>query len=289
MRGRNKIGIFFVALLGVAAFYLWQFILENGQTNEPVVEVVFFDVGQGDGSLVKMPESNQVIIDGGPSRDVVSKIAGEMPIFDRKIEMMVLTHPDKDHITGLFEIFDVFEVERVLMPEIKGKDKEKDLYVNFKKAAKEEGSEIIFAKQGQKISFPGNVYFLIFWPEKDFVGSDTNNFSVVGKLIFGKTSFLFTGDVSDKVEKKLVSEGFKIKSDVLKVAHHGSKNSTSDIFLAKVAADLAVISVGKNSYGHPTEEVLERLKKYDIKTLRTDENKDIKIISNGKNYGFPDF
>lgn len=283
MRGKTKIGIFFVALLGIVAFYLWQFILENEQTRESVVDVVFFDVGQGDGSLIKMPESNQMIIDGGPSKDFVAKVTREMPLFDRKIEMMVLTHPDNDHITGLFEIFDAFEVERVLMPEIKNKDKYKYLYVNFKRKAKEEKSKIIFAKQGQKISFPGGVYFLIFWPKKSLVDTDTNDFSVVGKLIFGKTSFLFAGDISDKVERILVSERFNIESQILKVSHHGSKYSSSDNFLGKVLPQVAIISVGKNNYGHPTDEVLERLEKYDIKVFRTDQEGNIRIISDGKN------
>ncbi|MDD5551949.1 MAG: MBL fold metallo-hydrolase [Candidatus Pacebacteria bacterium] len=289
MQIKVKIGIVFLILIGIANFCLWQFILNYKQVSESIVEVNFFDVGEGDSILIEMPNSNQIIIDGGLSQDVVSKIAKEMPFFDRKIEMIILTHPDKDHVTGLFEVFDVFEVEKVLMPEIKGKEEKKELYVNFKEAVREEGSKIIFAKQGQKISFPGEVYFLIFWPAKDFFSSDINDFSIVGKLIFEETSFLFTGDISDKIEEKLILDNFLLKSDILKVAHHGSKYSTSDKFLAEIIPGVAVISVGKNSYGHPTREVLERLEKYDIKTLRTDKNKDIKIISNGKNYGFSDF
>ncbi len=280
-----KIGIIFVVFLGVINFYLWQFILSSGQIEGKNVEVVFFDVGQGDGFLVKMPKSNQMLIDGGPSNDFAGKVAREMPFFDREIEMMVLTHPDKDHITGFFEIFKEFEVERVLIPKLEGEIKEKKLYSNFFEAAKKEGSEIIFAKQGQKISFPGGVYFFILWPEKDFSSNDTNDFSIVGKLIFGKTRFLFTGDVSEKIEKNIIEDGFRVESNVLKISHHGSRFSTSDIFLKKIMPNFAIISVGKNSYGHPTKEVLERLKKYDIKTLRTDEKGDIKIITDGSLIG----
>lgn len=280
MRNKTKIGIFIVFLLAIAAFYLWQFILNQEQVSDSVVEVIFFDVGQGDGSLIKMPKSNQMIIDGGPSRYFAEKVAREIPLFDREIEIVVLTHPDKDHITGLFEVFDVFEVERVLMPEIKGEEGQKELYINFKKAAEKEGSKIIFAEQGQKISFPGEVYFLVFWPRENFSSRETNDFSVVGKLIFGKKSFLFTGDISEKIEEILTEEDFNIKSDVLKVSHHGSKNSTSDSFLRAVLPKIAVISVGKNNYGHPAKNILETLEKFDIKTFRTDKKGDIKFITN---------
>lgn len=275
---KSRAGVIFILFLGT--IFVWGAVLTSINT-EPFVEINFFDVGQGDSILIEMPGSLQMLIDGGPSRDVVEKIAKEIPFFDRKIELVVLTHPDKDHIIGLFEVFEVFEVERVLMLDIEGEKGEKEICDRFKETVKKEGSKVIFAKQGQKISFPNEVYFLIFWPEEDFQGSDTNDFSIVGELVFGKTNFLFTGDISEKIEKILIFKGLNLKSDVLKVAHHGSKFSTSENFLKVVMPIVAVISVGKNNYGHPTKEVLERLEKYDIKTLRTDEHGDVKVITDG--------
>lgn len=287
MKKETRVGIVLIFILSLFAGFTFYKILvfEKGQ---PLVEVNFFDVGEGDSILIEMPNSNQILIDGGPSKEVVEKIAKEMPLFDRKIEMVVLTHPDKDHITGLFEVFDTFEVERVLMPRIEGELASKKLYLNFKEKVKEEKSQVIFANQGQKISFPVDVYFLVFWPKENFSLDDTNDFSVVGKLVFKKTSFLFTGDISERVERELVDENFNLQSNVLKIAHHGSKYSSSDSFLKLVRPLMAVISVGKNNYGHPTKEVLERLEKYDIKTLRTDEKGDLKIITDGENLKIKD-
>ncbi len=281
MRRQVKIGIFLNILLLIFAVFLWHkiFVLDR---EEPLVEVNFLDVGQGDSILIEMPNSNQMIIDGGPSRGIASKIVGELPPFDRKIEMVVLTHPDKDHITGLFEVFEVFEVERVLIPKIVGGEEEKPLYLKFKKAVEEEKSEIIYAKEGQRISFPGEVYFLIFWPPEGFSSRELNDFSIVGKLIFGKVRFLFTGDISEKVEQELVKENFNLRSDILKISHHGSKYSSSTGFLKSVTPFLALISVGKNNYGHPSKEALERLEKFGINFLRTDKEGDIKIITNGQ-------
>jgi len=256
------------------------------------LEVNFFDVGEGDSEMIELPENIQILIDGGPSKAIVEKIAKEMPFFDREIEMVILTHPDKDHITGLFEVIKSFKVGKVLMPEMKGGLEEKDLYLNFQEVVKEEGSEVIFAKEGQKISFGDNSQIIILWPSENFQSSETNDFSVVTKLIFGNIDFLFTGDTPKKIEYQLLAknpalsqtEGFDLQSEILKVAHHGSKYSSDEYFLKEVSPEIAVISVGDNTYGHPAPEVLDNFKKYGIMIYRTDESGDIKIISNGKNY-----
>ena len=143
-------------------------------------------------------------------------------------------------------------------------------------------TEVIAGKAGTKIK-AGNAEIDILYPFENLSGKELKNTSndtcIVSKLIYGKSSFLFTGDISSKAEKKLSNA----KADVLKIAHHGSKYSTSDMFLETVKPKIAVISVGKNSYGHPTPEVLQRLANYDIKVLRTDQQGDIKFISDGNN------
>jgi competence protein ComEC len=303
-----QFAILFLLLLGVILVFKAVF----ASSQPSFLEVNFFDVGEGDSIMIEIPKNIQVLIDGGPSKAVVENIAKEMPLFDRKIEMVILTHPDKDHIAGLFEVLKTFKVERVLMPEIIGEKEEKELYVSFRDLIDKKKIESMFAKTGQKISFLPAVAFLpaevltkteaeagsnvpqmfVLWPSENFQSSETNDFSVVAKLSYGNIDFLFTGDAPEQVEYQLLAknpalsqiEGFNLQSEILKVAHHGSKYSTDEYFLKEVSPEVAVISVGENSYGHPAEEVLDNLKKYDTIVYRTDQNGNIKVISDGKNY-----
>ncbi|HOK35516.1 MAG TPA: MBL fold metallo-hydrolase [Candidatus Pacearchaeota archaeon] len=279
--------ILFCLFLGVVLVF--QAIFAFSQA--PFLEINFFDVGEGDAAMIEPSKNTQILIDGGPSGEIVEKIAKEMPFFDREIELMILTHPDKDHITGLFDVFKNFKVDKVLMPQMEGDLEEKDLYLNFQKAVEEEGSEMVFAKEGQKISFGNNAKMFILWPPQNFQSGETNDYSVVAKLSFGDVDFLFTGDAPKKVEYQLLANNyslsekeFSLDSEILKVAHHGSKYSSDENFLKAVSPDIAVISVGKNSYGHPTKEVLDNLQKYGIVIYRTDKNGNIKVISNGQDY-----
>lgn len=288
---RKKLSRFFILILFLAAFFAWQAIFAQITLSFPLIKVTFFDVGEGDSILISTPSFKdkfgnriQILIDGGPRYDVVEKITGEMPLFDRKIELLILTHPDKDHISGLFEVVETLKVDKVLMPKLRGKYKEKELYVNFKDLLEEKDIEIIWAREGQRISFPRGSSLLIFWPEENFESKNTNDFSIISKLSFGDIDFLFTGDAPKKVEYQLLTKNYNLESEVLKVAHHGSYYSTSEYFLEKVSPEVAVISVGENKYGHPASEVLDLISKYDIKLFRTDESGDIKIISDGKNY-----
>jgi competence protein ComEC len=282
MKKETKLGLGFILFLFcVAVFVFYQiFVAESGQ---PLTKVDFFNVGEGDCALVEMPNSIQMLIDGGPSRQVVEKIAREMPFFDREIELVVLTHPDRDHITGLFEVFKTFKVDKVLIPKIEGEIAEKELYKKFQEDAHKERSEIFFAKEGQKIFFKSGGSFSVIWPKENLLSKETNDYSIVGKFSFGETNFLFTGDIPGGKEKEIIKEGFNLQSEILKIAHHGSRSSSSEDFIKEVMPKAAIISVGENKYGHPTEEVLERLEKYDIKIFRTDERGDIKIISDGQN------
>lgn len=280
----RKSGLIFVSTLFIPSFLIWQAVFVEVST--PYLEVNFFDVGEGDSILIEIPGGNQILIDGGPNGEVVEKVASKMPFFDRRIEFLISTHPDNDHITGLFEVLNTFEVSKVLIPRIEGE--EDDAYSFLKEAAKDREIEVVFAQAGQEISFSDYGKFLILWPKENFASSQTNDFSVVGKLSFGKIDFLFTGDAPSSIESELLagdfSGDFSLESEILKVSHHGSKYSTSQYFLEEVSPKAAIISVGENSYDHPAKEVLQNLESYGIKTLRTDENGDIKIISDGETF-----
>ncbi len=268
--------------------------------NKPqLLEVNFFDVGQGEAIFIETPSRHQILIDGGPSSVVLEKLAESLPFWDRTIDLIILTHPEHDHLAGLIEVLKRYKVENILWT---GVVRDTAEYKEWVKLIKNEGAEIKIAQAGQKINlstYEVDRYMEVLYPFENLEGQEfknSNNTSIVAKLIFGTppthhppasrapTSFLFTGDAYKSVEKKLMDKKTDLASDVLKVGHHGSKTSNSEAFIKHVSPEIAVISVGKdNPYHHPHQETLDTLEKYGIKILRTDKNGDIKIISNGIN------
>ncbi len=250
------------------------------QDNPGKLEVVFFDVGQGDSAFIETPNGFQVLVDGGPTSIVLDKLGREMPFYDKTIDLIVLSHPDSDHITGLLEVLKRYEVKNILWTGIIDNTAE---YQEWVKLIKEEGAEIIIAEAEEKIVLQKSplIYFLVLYPFDSLAGKEieeTNETSVVGRLVFGNKSFLFMGDVSSKIETELIKKyGVELNSDILKVAHHGSKYSSSLEFIEAVSPDTAIISVGENTWGHPTPETLQTLEKLGIKTLITKEEGDIKF------------
>lgn len=277
-------------VLGVLAFLFFSNILAwvivFDLAKPQFLEVNFFDVGQGDAIFIKTPKRNQILIDGGPSSVILEKLGKEMPFWDRTIDLIILTHPEYDHLAGLLEVLKRYEVENILWTGVKRDLAEWEEWVRL---IKNEKAKIFLAKASQKIILTRNdlVNFIeILYPLENLEGKkfkDSNDTSIVAKLIFGDNSFLFTGDIYKSGEKELIKRGIDVDSEVLKVAHHGSKTSTSEEFLKEVSPEIAIILVGKeNPYGHPRQEVLEILEKYGIRVLRTDLDNDIKIISDGK-------
>ena len=240
-------------------------------------EVVFFDVGQGDSIYIEADNNFQILVDGGPTSAVLEKLAQEMPFYDRTIELIVLTHPDHDHLFGLLEVLKAYEVKNILWTGIV-KDTEK--HKEWVKLIDQEKANIIIAQAGQKIAFPPGSdlggFLLVLHPFESLEGKeekDVNNTSIVAKLVFKNKSFLLTGDISSKIEKQLIG----VKADILKAAHHGSNTSTCEKFIKAVDPGIAIICVGENKWGHPSEEVLQRLRNFGIDILTTKEAGDIKF------------
>ena len=258
----------------------WIAVFQIGETRQ-FLKVVFFDVGQGDAIFIETPKKTQILIDGGPSGQVVEKLGSELPFSDRSIDLVIATHPDSDHISGLVEVLKSYQIDSVATTGVKGSTAEFDEFAF--EVEKSKASKIIL-KKGQKISI-GNLLLYVLAPLEDFEGKtvkDYNTSSLVLKAVYGNNSFLLTGDAPQSIEKKMVEQGADLASQVLKIGHHGSKSSSSDVFLEKVDPEIAVIQVGKdNRYGHPNPEVLERLEKYDIRILRTDRDGDIVFLSDG--------
>lgn len=244
------------------------------------LEVSFFDVGQGDSIFIETPEEHQILIDGGPDyTKVLEGLSSEMPFWDKEIDLMVLSHPESDHMTGLLSVLENYKVDNILWT---GIEKEGNKFETWKRMIEEEGANVYFARAGERIIMNDSVLEILH-PEESLKGKwfdDSNDTAVVLRLSYRGSSFLFTGDISSRAEKELNGAD----CDILKVAHHGSKYSTSSEFLSEASPLLAVIQVGKNSYGHPTEEVLTRLNNFDIKILRNDIDGDIKIVSDGVDY-----
>lgn len=254
---------FFGSILGLSflgagflAVFIW-----NGFTP---VRVVFLDVGQGDAILISQG-SNQFLIDTGKNgRSLLAELGRHIPPWDRTIEAVLLTHPDQDHIGALPEVFKRYRVGMVFSADI---PKKTELGRIVNESIRESGAKVIDPRTGLSVDFLTGTTLEVVFPSNDFVSNpkNTNAGSVVTRLRVGTDIFVFTGDLAEE-ETVIPAEDIR----VLKVAHHGSRFSTSESFLDRMTPEEAVISVGKNSYGHPTSEVLERLERRRIRTLRTD-------------------
>lgn len=267
-RVKNNIGWIILAALMVGAVFIWLVIFELAPDDK--VKIDFLDVGQGSAVLISAPSNKQALIDGGPSSVILAKLGKILPVFDRKIELVILTHPDSDHLSGLIEVLKRYEVGQILETGIVADSAE---YQAWNDLIKAKNIPIIFARAGQEVKIADNLTLKILYPLDKINGQDfsekTNSSSIVAKLIYGQNSFLFTGDTEKNTEWALNYQGVDLQADILQVGHHGSKNSTSPAFLAAVMPRIAVIQVGaKNKYGHPAPEILERLQGLDI--LRTD-------------------
>ena len=284
MENKNKIILLFVGVLLGLNIFAWQdvFALAGPQK----LKVDFLSVGQGDSFFIETPNRNKILIDGGPDATVLQKLGENMPFWDREIDLVVLTHPDSDHLTGLVDVLEKYKVDNILWTGISRDGSTFQKWQKLVAQQQKNRAKIIIAKAGEEIK-SGNAELDILNPLASLQGQyfkDDNDTGVVSRLVYGKNSFLFAADITSKEEQKLVDAKDILASDVLKTAHHGSKYSTSNIFLAAVAPKIAVISCGKNnSYGFPTLDVLQRLANFGVKTLRTDQNGDITVISDGNN------
>ncbi len=248
---------------------------------EKKLTVAFLDIGQGDSIFIQSPTGRQVLIDGGIDRDVLAQLASVMPFFDRSIDVVIATHPDKDHIGGLPYVFEQYDIDVVLDPGLEADTEGYDFYADMRAQEK----DVVYqeARRGQVIDLGGGAYLRILYPDKDIDGVETNSASIVAQLVYGETEVMLTGDAPDETENYLVSTDSHLTSDILKAGHHGSKTSTSQEFLDAVDPDYTIISAGKdNSYGHPHEEVIARLVTASTTILTTFEEGTIVFESDGK-------
>ncbi len=264
---------------GVVALLAWLAVatLPDGR-----LHVAFLDVGQGDAILVTTPDGRQLLIDGGPSAtDLNWRLGQEMPFWDRKLELVVNTHPDNDHLGGLVSLLERYRVEQALVSDLAI---DSQLYQEWDKELAEAELTPVIGQAGQQLELGGGVTATVLNPGPASAGlDDPNDHSVVLHLQFGQISFLLPGDIEAPVEQKLVASGVLLTATVLKSPHHGSRTSSSEPFLAAVKPQVVVISVGaENSFGHPTPEVMERYAAFGLPVLRTDERGTIEFSTDGE-------
>lgn len=275
----KKITLF---VLGAAALFIWYAVFTIGAKGK--IEVVFFDVGQGDAALIQTDDWKQILIDGGPGKTILMKLGDAMPYWDRAIELVILTHPHADHLDGLIEVLKNYEVKNVLDSRANYHTAD---YAEWRRLLEEKQIPIITAKAGQRVYLSSSAFLDILAPLENIAGKSPNDIHdamVVAHLIMHEKhpvseqhGVLFAGDAERRVEHQLLTSlPNMLDADVLKVGHHGSKTSSSEYFLKAVSPKIAIISVGaKNRYGHPHQFILDRLDRLGIQIRRTDIEGDI--------------
>lgn len=271
VRVGSLLGLLLIAILT----WLPGVISSNGQvaqlfgaSSDGLLTVAFLDVGQGDAIYIETPDGVQLLIDGGPDSSVLRELGDVIPFWDRTIDVILATHPDKDHIGGLVDVLGRYQVSKIFRT-----DNESDTAVSsaFVFMSDDEGAVIDILEAGEVIRLGASTTLTIFSPTSDATNWESNNSSIVAKLTYGDVDFMLTGDAPSSIEDYLVGRyGEALLSEVLKLGHHGSKTSTSELFLEAVSPEYAVVSAGKdNRYGHPHAGVIGRVNERGIETLST--------------------
>jgi competence protein ComEC len=244
--------------------------------------ISFLDIGQGDAIYMRAPSGRDMLVDGSAGPAVLEALSGAMPWYDRDIDVVIATHPDSDHIGGLPLVLSRYGVGMFI-----------ESGAPSKNVASRELSRLvagrsiprIVAKRGMRVDFGDGAAFDILFPDADMSSTeDTNAASVVGQMRYGATSFMLTGDSPKAVEDHLVSlDGSRLRSDVLKAGHHGSRTSSGEGYVKTVDPRYAVISAGKdNRYGHPHAETLALFGSLGVSVARTDTEGTVVFSSDGK-------
>lgn len=267
-----------MSALIVVTLSVWSSV--TAEVSRGVLTVAFLDVGQGDAIYIESPNGHQVLIDGGKGRAVLRALGTVMSGRDRTIDVVLATHPDMDHIGGLPEVFERYLVGMSIEPGVRDDGAD---YQAFQSAIEQEGLTVIYARAGSSLDLGSGAYLTFLFPEGDVENLEPNTGSIVARLTYGNTSFLFTGDSPESIERYLVKVyGSGLASTVLKLGHHGSRSASSHEFLTAVAPETAIVSAGcDNQYGHPSTEVLDRLSDLHIPMYSTCKNGSIVFTSDG--------
>ena len=279
MRPSVQIQGLVVLFLFLVTLGIWYAIFREDRHG--ILTVSFLDVGQGDSVFIDTPSGRQVLIDGGPDRSVLRELGKILPWWDRSIDVVIATHPDADHISGLVDVLQRYRVENIFHP---GVEKNPGPAESMLLSVASEGAQEIIARRGQIIDLGSGAYLEILFPDRDVSRVETNTASIVARLVYGDTAFMLTGDSPQSIEGYLVTlDGSSLHSNVLKAGHHGSKTSSSELFVGFVGPEYAVFSRGcENRYGHPHAEVVALFKRFEIPALDTCTDGTVTFVSDGQ-------
>lgn len=259
--------------------------IQSALAGEPgLLTIAFLDVGQGDAIYIEAPNGAQMVIDGGPDGSLMQPLSEVMPFGDRSINVLMVTNPDTDHYAGFLDVLKAgYEIGAAIEP---GTISSTPTHREFQRLLAEERVPELMARRGMTIDLDAEhgVRFTVLFPDRDVSSWTTNDGSIQGILSYGSTKIYFTGDGSRRTEGLVLSKnaGVDLKSDLLKVGHHGSATSSSEEFLTAVAPKYAVISVGEgNRYGLPKQSTLDAFTHQGIDVLRTDKLGTITFVSDG--------
>lgn len=245
-----------------------------------ILQISVLEVGQGDSILIRSADGKYLLVDGGPDASVLSRLGQILPVWIREIDYLVITHPDLDHLGGAVEVLARYKIKNLIISDHKSSSQ---AYAFLEKLMSNVKSTTKFA--GESIVLGCCTVLDFLWPDNsiDRAKLSANDNSLVFQLRYNDFDMLFTGDIEEKIEAEILVSDI----DVLKIAHHGSKTSTSNKLLESTNPEIAIISAGKNNkFNHPHPEVLQRLQDSGIDVYRTDQNNTVHIYSDGKKYWF---
>lgn len=284
---RRRLILGFLAGLFVLTAAIWSAVYSGTPAATGVLTFAMLDIGQGDSLYIESPTGAQVVIDGGPNNAVLTQLPSVMPLLDRSIDAVIETHPDADHIGGLVDVLRRYEVGVFIEPDITKHTATND---TLEGEVLNEHAQHYVARRGMWLDLGGGAHLDILYPDWDVTNMDLkqdNEGGIVARLVYGETSVLLMADTGFPVEEHLlqIASTSELKSTMLKVGHHGSRLSSEESFVAAVAPQVALISVGAhNTYGHPTPQTLSTLAALNIPVLRTDKEGTIVFKSDGKNF-----
>ncbi len=248
------------------------------------LQINILDVGQGDSILIETPQGKHILIDAGEFESIVSQVSEIMPIQKKNFDLAILTHPHFDHLGGFNYLSDYYTFDKVLQMPI---EYTSDAYLTWLKYLAENEVDVSAVFSGDTVDVEKDLALRILWPDEyqNLNDLSLNDTSIIFMLEYKDFRALFTGDAEELVEMYLLNRDTDLSASVLKVGHHGSNTSSSESFINEVLPQIGIVSVGlDNKFGHPSNNVLSRLEQNNVEVYRTDENGDIKIISDGESF-----
>jgi len=287
-----RVGYFICGLTtGLVLLFSFLSSLPDGK-----LHIIFCDVGQGDAAYIRLPDGRDMLVDGGPNERVLECLGNHMPFWDRSLDLVLLTHPQKDHLQGMLSVLERYQIGYLIRSNVSNTSA---MYTQLTSIIKKRNIHERFVTSGELIT-AGAVRVSVLWPTKEQIADmgsptviqgasvlggdsdDINNGSLVFRLRFGSFDAIFPGDADMHVESKYVGTVLADSTiELLKVPHHGSKYSMTEEYINKLKPEISIISVGKNMYGHPAKETLTMLANNMSRVLRTDQKGDIEVVSDG--------